>query len=545
MSNVTESQPRSKAKALLNLHSWSGIALGILLYAVIFTGTVAVVSDEVGEWSNSNQHQQLLATQNVDEVLSKLAAQTNSDYLEEISAYEDHRQNLVFFFHTHKQNPDGDMDEYGVQYKVNANGNIAQQQEGFGSDIYAQDDSYALSRFLVSIHTELHLPAPWGLILTGILGLAMLIAAVSGFMMHRHLFTDLFTIRKQRDGKSLKRDSHTVAGTWSIPFAILLAFTGSFFSFATAFGLPAMAVVAFGGDQEAMMHTLVGEQQHKSEAPQPSASVDTMLSDAVSRQSAVPTFIAISHWGTESASMMAFFMPSDGEVGFAQLVYNATNGDFVESKPQVGTVPSAGSVIMSLIYPVHFGTFAGFMSKIIWISLGVASCYVIVTGLQLYAFRNEKQASGWRWFSRLCVWGFCGLPLCSLSSALGFFVSGALVANQSVWTPLAFVLAAAMVSILALTVKSIVRLQNLLLAANGLLCLLLPVTRYLTSEFGWLQAIEQGNVSLMFIDAVLLLCSGWCFHRIYVSSEAQQSNTNDADAIVHDESLNDTAGVAK
>ncbi len=57
----------------------------------------------------------------------------------------------------------------------------------------------------------------------------MLIASVSGFMMHRHLFTDMFAIRKQRDGKSLKRDSHTVAGTWSIPFAILLAFTGSFF----------------------------------------------------------------------------------------------------------------------------------------------------------------------------------------------------------------------------------------------------------------------------------------------------------------------------
>lgn len=544
MSNLNEQPIRSKAKALLSLHSWSGIVLGMLLYAVIFTGTVAVVSDEVGEWSNSNLNQQMLATQDVDNVLATLAAQTDRAYLEEISAYEDHRQNLVFFFHTHKQNPSGVMDEYGVQYKVNGQGEIVQQREGFGSDIYAQDDSYALSRFLVSIHTELHLPAPWGLILTGILGLAMLVAAVSGFMMHRHLFTDLFTIRKQRDGKPLKRDSHTVAGTWSIPFAILLAFTGSFFSFATAFGLPAMAVVAFGGDQEAMMHTLVGEQAHKSEAPQDSASINGMLADAIGNQSAVPTFIAISHWGTESASLTAFFMPTEGEVGFAQRVYDATNGEFVEYKPLVGTVPSAGSAIMSLIYPIHFGTFAGLMSKIIWISLGVASCYVTITGLQLYAFRNEKQATGWQWFSRMCVWGFTGLPLCSLSSALGFFVSGALQSNQSLWTPVSFLLAAAMVSLITLIIRSVRQLQLILLVANGALCLALPVIRYLTSGFGWIQAIEQGNVALMFIDAVLLLCGVWCFYRVYASNQAQESD-HTATETVASEHLETLSGAAK
>lgn len=512
--NEQTSTIRSKAKALLSLHSWSGIVLGMLLYAVIFTGTVAVVADEIGEWSNSNYPQKLLIKTDVNETVNRLAENTPQEYLDEISVYENDRQQLVYFFHTHKQNPSGDMDEFGIQYKINANGETISQQEGFGSDLFEQEDTYALSRFLVSIHTELHIPSPWGLILTGILGLAMLIASVSGFMMHRHLFTDMFAIRKQRDGKSLKRDSHTVAGTWSIPFAILLAFTGSFFSFSASFGLPAMGIVAFGGDQEALMYTLVGEQQNKSEEPMDSSNVNLMLSDAIKRQSSIPSFVSISHFGTESASLLAFFMPNEGKVGFEQLVYNATNGDFIEHKPLVGTVPSAGSVILSLIYPIHFGTFAGLFSKIIWVALGIAACYVTITGLQLYAHRNEKANSS-RWFSRMCVWGFWGLPLCSLSSAFGFFISGSLGLNQSFWTPLTFVIAAAIISILTLAIKNISLLKKVLLVGSGLFCLLLPILRFTSSGVSWLQALQHNMVAMIFIEFILLACSALCFYSLY------------------------------
>ena len=517
---------RSKAKALLSLHSWSGIVLGMLLYAVIFTGTVAVVADEIGEWSNSNYPQRLMLTSDVNETVKRLSAQTPKEYLDEISAYENDRQQLVYFFHTHKQNPSGDMDEYGVQYALNSQGEIVTEKTGFGSDIYAQDDTYALSRFLVSIHTELHIPSPWGLILTGILGLAMLIASVSGFMMHRHLFIDMFSIRKQRDGQSLKRDSHTVAGTWSIPFAILLAFTGSFFSFSTAFGIPAMGVVAFGGDQEALMYAMVGEQQNKSEAPMASANLNLMLQDAIQRQSAVPTFLSISHIGTESASVLAFFMPNEGKVGYEQLVYDGTNGDFVEYKPIVGSVPSLGSSILSLIYPIHFGTFAGLLSKIIWISLGVAACYVTITGLQLYAHRNQKNESSWQWFSRMCVWGFFGLPLCSLASAVGFFVSGSMATNQSVWTQLSFVISAVLISVLSLSIKNIHLLKKVLLAGNGLFCLILPMLRYTNSGTGWLQALQHNMMAMMFIEMTLLFCSVWCFFALYKSMQFDGQNIN-------------------
>ena len=41
-------------------------------------------------------------------------------------------------------------------------------------------ETSALRKFLVDLHVQLYLPNPWGLILTGILGLMMMAAVISG-----------------------------------------------------------------------------------------------------------------------------------------------------------------------------------------------------------------------------------------------------------------------------------------------------------------------------------------------------------------------------
>src|SRR3546814_5410402 len=66
---------------------------------------------------------------------------------------------------------------------------------GTGEEVFGPRNDDALSSFLVDTHVRLHVPNPWGLLLTGILGLAMLVAAISGLLIHRHLFKDIFTLR--------------------------------------------------------------------------------------------------------------------------------------------------------------------------------------------------------------------------------------------------------------------------------------------------------------------------------------------------------------
>jgi hypothetical protein len=125
----------------------------------------------------------------------------------------------------------------------------------------------------------------------------------------------------------------------------------------------------------------------------------------------------------------------------------------------------------------------------------------------------------------MCVWGFFGLPLCSLASALGFFVSGAMGTNQSIWTQLSFVIAAALISILSLSIKNIQRLKQVLLAANGLFCLILPFLRFSTSGTGWLQALQHNMVAMMFIEMTLVSRSVWCFFALYKSMQFEGQKT--------------------
>src|SRR3546814_1617379 len=99
-----------------------------------------------------------------------------------------------------------------------------------------------LFRSLVDTNVRLHVQNPGGLMLTGILGLTMLVAAISGLLIHRHLFKDIFTLRTRANPVLVDRDRHSVAGTWSLPFAFILAFTGSSFSFFGTIGVPVVAM---------------------------------------------------------------------------------------------------------------------------------------------------------------------------------------------------------------------------------------------------------------------------------------------------------------
>ena len=85
--------------------------------------------------------------------------------------------NLELFFHTHRNKPNGEIEEYGVEFEVDPQTHaVLDKRQGTGLELHRTQEASVLSRFLVDIHTELHLPRPWGLLLTGILGLAMMVA---------------------------------------------------------------------------------------------------------------------------------------------------------------------------------------------------------------------------------------------------------------------------------------------------------------------------------------------------------------------------------
>lgn len=505
--------PKQETKLMVAVHGWSGILLGLVLYAVVITGMAAVFAEEIGAWSAGHVETQSAFARPFDRSVRELAGRTPKQFRDDVDLFEIGDHNLGVFFHRHEVTPSGQLINRGVYYQLDRQGRVASELRGTGEDVFGPSNHDALSTFLVDTHVRLHVPDPWGLLLTGVMGLAMLVAALSGLLIHRHLFKDIFTLRRNANPVLVDRDRHSVAGTWSLPFAFLLAFTGSFFSFFGTVGVPIVAMAAFGGDQQAFSDTVFGHPGKPNPAPQPIGNLDRIATDAIGRTGGAPTFMTIEHFGRADAAVTTFHHPKAGDIAPVTLVYHGASANFDREKPSIGSKPSAGGTLAAIMAPLHFGNFAGVLSKAIWFGLGFAMCYVTLTGIRLWLARRRERQRALDWLERaVTVIGF-GLPLALLAAAAGFLVAMPL-GTAVFWTPAAFLLACAAAIIAGVVVPRHAALLRGLQIAIGALLALLPLIRLAAGGPGWPTAIATGQLAIMAVDLALFAGGAWTLRRM-------------------------------
>lgn len=500
---------KDETKTMVAVHGWSGILLGILLYAVVLTGTAAVFAHEIGAWSAGHVTTQSTFEKPIDATVRRLTAMTPAKYQDDVNLFEIGDHGLGAFFHRHEMGADGKPAERGIYYQLDNQGRITKTVEGLDEEVFGPRNDDALSSFLVDTHVRLHLPNPWGLLLTGILGLAMLVAAISGLLIHRHLFKDIFTLRSRANPMLANRDKHSVAGTWSLPFAFILAFTGSFFSFFGTIGVPVVAMAAFSGDIEALSDAVFGNPGKVDARPAAIGNLDRVANDAITRVGEAPTFMAIEKFGRADSKITVFHNPKVGDIEPVVLVYEGADATFIRQKPSVGIRPSVGGTLTGIMGPLHFGNFAGMLSKAIWFGLGFAMCYVTFTGMRLWLVRRMDAAGSFAWLERtLTVVGF-GLPLALIGSASAFLVTMPL-GTAVFWTPTAFLVASALTILFAVIAPSNDRLSWIIRGATGLLMLSLPLLRLLAAGGpGWGTAIAAGQPVIAALDIAFLGVGAW------------------------------------
>lgn len=502
---------KDQTKSMVAIHGWSGIVLGLLLYAVVFTGMAAVFAEEIGIWSAGHVETRSAFERPMQDTVQALGARTPAKYHEGVDLFEIGDHNLGAFFHRHETDPDGTFVSRGIYYQLDRNGQVAKALHGTGEEVFGPRNDDALSHFLVDTHVRLHVPDPWGLLLTGILGLAMLVAAVSGLLIHRHLLKDIFTLRRRANPVLADRDRHSVAGSWSLPFAFILAFTGSFFSFFGTIGVPVVAMAAFGGDVQALSDAVFGNPGKPDPRPAAIGNIDRIATDAIRRTGEVPTFITIENFGRADAKVTTFHPPKAGSIEPVTMLYDGTNARFMQNKPSIGTQPSAGGTLAAIMAPLHFGNFAGLLSKAVWFALGFATCYVTLTGLRLWIVRRRDDAP-LEWLDRtVTVVGF-GLPL-ALVAAAGAFLITMPLGSATYWTPAGFLIAAGAAIVSAVFFRSNAALGRVLEFATGLGLAALPPLRLLLGGPGWPSAIGAGQPIIAALDLAFFLAGVWMIWR--------------------------------
>lgn len=502
---------QAKTKILVAVHGWSGVVLGFLLYAVVLTGTIAVFAHEIGHWSIGKGEGANVYQQPIDAHLRKALDSIDPKYRHDVTTFAGPGGNLNVWAHTHEKRANGQVADYGVLLELDPqSGREVARREGWSNEVF-RSTATALERFLIDVHVRLYLPHPWGLLLTGILGLAMLAAAVSGLLMHPNLIKDSFTLRRHKKTLVAARDEHSVAGTWGLPFAFLLALTGAFFSFALSIGLPMLSLVSFGGDQAKLRDTLVGAPAAEDARPAEVANLDTMIRDAQTRVGGSVNRVSITHYGRMDGEVVIGLDPVPGELEPSRLVYKAPDGDFVMRKTRIGTEPSLGSTLFSTIGPLHFGNFGGVISKLVWLALGFASCFMIATGMSLW-LRRRAQDERWRVFAHVNATVIFGLPIALAASAYGFLLSYP-AETAATATPSAFLVGALLVISYATYVSQRGGGQALsahLMLGLGLTFIGLPIARLATGGVFWPGAFATGAYETVAIDFALLLGGVFC-----------------------------------
>lgn len=494
----------SQLKRLTAVHGWSGVLLGLLLYAVVVTGTVVVFADEIREWSVGGQRIEQPLSGPIDRPVKAVMEVVTKGYREDVSIFRDARGDLLVFPHAHVRHPEtGEQEDFGPLFHIDpSSGEVLGRHRGFVFLNPAWYERSALRHFLVDLHVQLYVPEPWGLLLTGILGLATMAAGLTGVIMHRHLIRDLFV--PERPGRRLVsfRDRHVLAASWALPFAFLLGFTGAYFSFAGTVLFPLLSDVAFGGDEERMEATLFEPKVVPNPAPASVANLDRIVADAEARYDSPVSFVLVHRYGRADAIVRIFQPPAAGGLQFRRSVYDGVTGTFREERPVVGNTPSAASFAFGMMNPLHFGDFAGVLSKAVWVGLGAAMAFVVVSGMRLWIRRREAQPL-WRRFARAVTVVAWGLPLAMLGSAWAYFLSLP-AADPFWWTPAGFVIAALACILAGFAMPDEAQLVRLFRRAVAIGCIGLPLLRLIAGGTGWASAIANGYGAVLSIDLLFL-----------------------------------------
>jgi uncharacterized iron-regulated membrane protein len=195
------------------LHTWSGLVFGWVLYLMFVTGSLGYFDEEITRWMQpeipiqEGSFDTPALLQKAEQRLQQVAPKADEIYIELPLARHP-------FFSLWWHNPEGpDAGWHNEKLDPN-NGNPVTVRDTGGGE------------FLYRLHYRLHyMPVTLAHWITSFAALFMLVASITGIIIHRRFFKDFFTLRR---GKKLRfwRDTHNIFGVLPLPFHLMITYSG-------------------------------------------------------------------------------------------------------------------------------------------------------------------------------------------------------------------------------------------------------------------------------------------------------------------------------
>jgi uncharacterized iron-regulated membrane protein len=471
-------------QAMAGLHTWGGLLPSWLLYVIIFTGSIACFDKELERWMRPALHVPAEETLSADQLRDWLTLNVSEP------------------LHAIWIHPPTPREPFWRLIWVPDNGD-EQQLRLFAPDGREPMPDTLGGEFFFTLHYNLQAGLP-GMYIVGLAGMFMLVALVSGVIVHRRIFKDMFIFRPQANTQRAWLDAHNLFGVLGLPFHLLMAYSGLVIFVASY--MPAGAQVAYQGDIERFFSEVAGS-YHREELHLPAAkpvSLDALIADARLR------------WGDGESGWINVEHPADASAVVAvrrydrsriaapldTLSYDAATGELLH-RQQAAT----GYRVYNWLTGLHMAQFGDSLVRLLYLLLGLCGCAMLVGGLRVWLAKREARGGVAVGCVRLLnTTVFAGLPLASLAllwanrllpQNLEWRVSG------EAWV---FVLSWLLVAALALLWRGQPRrMARLLWAVAAVLALGLPLLNGLSTVNGHLLAsLGRDDWALAGIDLALL-----------------------------------------
>ncbi|MEO0367264.1 MAG: PepSY-associated TM helix domain-containing protein [Pseudomonadota bacterium] len=367
------------------LHTWAGLVFCWILYFMFVTGTLGYLDAEIDHWMKPEMSSaKPQSTQNQVETAQRYlqANAVGADRWLVVPASGRDEPHLRIFWQM--PNPTGEP----VEDPESLCGNHLLNVDTGERLLEARDTGGG--QVLYRMHYVLHyLDFDIAFRIVGVLTLFMFVAMVSGVIIHKRIFKDLFTFRSHKGQRSWL-DMHNLLSVSSLPFQLMITYSGLLFMVVT--WMPLIAVGSYGFDiQKATVAlTELGGQQ----------AIERSGSEQLVPDLSELVVVAEQEWGSGQVRNINIQFPGDEnslitvnrEPGIAALgdrmIFNGVSGEFVESAEAHPNKPIA---FASVMIALHEGLFAGWTLRWLYVFSGLLGTAMVATGAIYWVAKRKRQ----------------------------------------------------------------------------------------------------------------------------------------------------------
>ncbi|KIZ39123.1 peptidase [Rhodopseudomonas palustris] len=406
-----EDDPRGAGRgirqSMSGLHTWAGLLLGWILYAMFLTGTVSYFKDELSQWMRPElpRLQQLpdqaVVAQRVADELGIIAPGASQWSLR----LPDARNNSVYAFWLGATRGPGRRG-FAEGHFDPATGHSVSSRDTLGGD------------FFYRFHFQFYyMPVLWGRLLAGVAAMFMLVAIVAGVITHKKIFVDFFTFRWGKGQRSWL-DAHNALSVFGLPFHAMITYTGLVTLMALYMPWGERAAFKTPAERQQLAAELSAFLQpgKPSGQPVPLASVEAMVRQAQQRwgHDAIGRVNAV-HPG-DAAARVAVTRADASRVSMSpqSMEFDGTTGELLAVHDHVG----AAAETRGVLYGLHLGRFSDTVMRWLYFLVSLMGTAMVGTGLVMWTVKRRQKLPdphrphiGFRLVERLNIATIAGLSV--------------------------------------------------------------------------------------------------------------------------------------